>query len=70
MLALRRLGDRRGGGKVAFGKGTLISSLFDKGHIHVITRPRVNIDSLKADRPDATKKNEDTHSDEKEIRSR
>jgi hypothetical protein len=72
MLAFRRLRDWRSGGGVTFGKGTFISSpLFDKGHIHVFpARPRVDIDSLKADRPNATKKDDDAQSDEKEVRGR
>jgi hypothetical protein len=65
------LWDWRSGGGVAFEKGTLISSIFDKRYIHIIpARPRVNIDSLKADGPDAAKKYEDTNSDEKEMRGR
>jgi hypothetical protein len=72
VLALRRLRDWRGGGGDAFGEGTLISSpILDKGYIHFIpTIPRINIDGLKADRPDATKKYEDTQNDEKEMSGR
>jgi hypothetical protein len=62
----------RDGGGNEFGKGTLISSpILDKGYIHFIpTIPRINIDGLKADSPDATKKHEDTQNDEKEMSNR
>jgi len=71
VLALRRLWDWRSGGGVAFEKGTLISSpIFDEGYVLITARPRVNIDSLEADSPDAAKKYENTHGDEKEMRGR
>ena len=70
VLTLRRLRDWRGGD--AFGKGILIGSPnLDKCYIHLIpTRPRINIDGLKAHSPDATKKYEDAQNDEKEISGR
>ena len=56
---------------MAFGNGSFIgNSVFDKGYINVIPGPCVNGDSLKADGPDAAKKYEDTHGDEKEMRGR
>jgi hypothetical protein len=66
------LRDRRGGSGDAFGKGTLISSaILDKGYFRFIpSGPRINIDGLKADSPDATKKYEDTQNDEKEMSGR
>jgi hypothetical protein len=66
------LRDWKGGGGVAFGKGVFISSpIFVKGYINVIPAgPCVNNDCLKADGPDAAKKYEDTHSNEKEMRGR
>ena len=52
-----------------FGKGSLISDLIlDNGDINIVAAgPCTNIDCLKADRPDAAKKNDDTHSDKKEM---
>jgi hypothetical protein len=63
------LWDWRGGGGGTFGKGTLNSSaILDNGYFHFIpTGPRINIDGLKADSPDATKKYENTQNDEKEM---
>jgi len=72
VLVLRRLRGCRGGGGDAFGKGTFINyPIVDKGYIPFIPAgPGVNIDSLKADSPDATKKDKDTQNDEKEMRCR
>lgn len=70
MLALRRKWNRVNRGGVAFGKGGLISDpIFDKGDIDVIAAgPCADIDCLKADSPDAPKKDDDTQSDEEEMR--
>lgn len=70
MLALRRVWNRVNRGGVGFGKGGLISNpIFDKGDIDVIAAgPCADIDRLKADSPDAAKKDDDTQSDEEEMR--
>ena len=72
VLSLRRLRDWRGRGGDVFGKGTPIDSpILDKGYILFIpTRPRINVDSLKADSPDATKKYEDAQNDKKDMSGR
>jgi len=59
-------------GRFTFGKGSLISNpIFDDDEINVITAgPRANIDRLKADSPDPTKKDDNTNSDEEEVRHR
>lgn len=69
MFALRRLGNWASRGGVAFGKGRLIRNpIFHKGDINVVAAgPCANIDRLKADGPDAAKKDNDAHSDEEEM---
>ena len=70
MFALRRLENWASRGGVAFGKGRLIRNpIFHKGDINVVAAgPCANIDRLKADGPDAAKKDNDAHSDEEEMR--
>lgn len=70
MLALRREWNRVNRSGVAFGKGGLISdTIFDNGDLDVIAAgPCADIDRLKADSPDTAKKDDDTQSDEEEMR--
>jgi len=59
-------------GRFTFRKGSLISNpVFDNGGINIVAvGPRANIDRLKADSPDPTKKDDDTDSDKEEMRCR
>jgi hypothetical protein len=70
VLALRRRWNRVSRGGVRFREVGLISDLiFDKGDIDVIAAgPCADIDRLKADSPDAAEKDDDTQSDEEEMR--
>jgi hypothetical protein len=70
VLALWRLLNCLSRGRFAFGKGSLISDpIFDNGDINVVAAgPCADIDRLKADGPDPAKKDDDTDSDEEEMR--
>jgi len=69
-LAVRRVWNRVNWGEVRSGEGSLISDpIFDKGDIDVIAAgPCADIDRLKADGPDAAEEDDDTQSDEEEMR--
>ena len=70
MFTLWRLRNCLSRGRFAFGKGSLISDpIFDNSDINVVAAgPCANIDRLKTDGPDSAKKDDNTDSDEEEMR--